>query len=148
MITNIFTSFCNTCRKAIYFKNRANRREYIYYIIVLMAFNISLYPIHTSYITEIPIFIIYFFLFVQATFVIISLSLNIRRLHDINISGWWYLFYIIITSLVYFYFVGKDDGFSLRTKIFAYSTFVLMKLFLIFFKGTPGPNKYGSPPEY
>lgn len=148
MITNIFTSFLGTCRKIIDFKSRSSRTEYIYYMMVLILFNISLYPIHTSYITEIPIFILYFSLFVQATFIIISISLNIRRLHDINISGWWYLFYIIITSLVYFYFVGKDDGFSLRAKIFAYSTFVLMKLFLIFFKGTPGPNKYGPPPEY
>lgn len=148
MTNNIFTSFCNTCKKIIDLKSRANRKEYIYYIIVQVIFNISLYPIHTLYLAKIPLFILYLFLLVQIIFVLITFSLNIRRLHDINISGLWYIFYIIVTSLIYFYFVGKDNGFSLRTKIIGYSSFVFIKLFLIFFKGTPGPNKYGDPPEY
>jgi uncharacterized membrane protein YhaH (DUF805 family) len=148
MITNIFISFWDTCKKIIDFKSRANRTEYIYYIIVQVIYNISLYPIHTLYLKKTPLFVLYFFVLIQIIFVLITFSLNIRRLHDINISGLWYILYIIVTSLIYFYFVGKDDGFSLRTKIIGYSSFVFMKLFLIFFKGTPGANKYGDPPEY
>jgi uncharacterized membrane protein YhaH (DUF805 family) len=35
---------------------------------------------------------------------------------------------------------------SLITTIFSYSTLILQYSILIFFKGTPGPNKYGEPP--
>jgi uncharacterized membrane protein YhaH (DUF805 family) len=44
-----------------------------------------------------------------------------RRLHDLNISGWW--------QLITFVPCGQ-----------------LLMIGLIFFKGTPGPNKYGEPP--
>jgi len=148
MIKNIFISFWNTCTKIINFKSRANRKEYTYYLIVQIIFNICLYPIHTLYVLKIHLFILYFFLLVQMIFVLITLSLIIRRLHDIDVSGWWYLFYISISTMIYLYFVGKDDGFSLRTTIIGYSTFIFMEVFLIFFKGTEGPNKYGDPPEY
>ena len=45
MVSDIFTSFGDTCKKVIKFKSRANRKEYIYYTIVLILFNIFLYPI-------------------------------------------------------------------------------------------------------
>ena len=147
-IHDIFISFFYTCKNIMDIKGRANRRQYVYYLIVQIIFNISLYPIHTLYLSKTPYFILYFILVVQAIFALVSLSLNIRRLHDINISGWWYLFYIIITSLIYFYFVGKDDGFSIRTKVIAYGTFVFMELFLTFTKGTEGENRYGEPPQH
>jgi uncharacterized membrane protein YhaH (DUF805 family) len=46
-----------------------------------------------------------------------------RRLHDLNASGWW--------QLITFIPFGQ-----------------LLVIAFIFFKGTPGPNKYGPPPEY
>ena len=46
-----------------------------------------------------------------------------RRLHDLNASGWW--------QLITFIPFGQ-----------------ILMIGFIFFKGTPGPNKYGEPPEY
>lgn len=46
-----------------------------------------------------------------------------RRLHDLNASGWW--------QLITFVPFGQ-----------------ILMIGFIFFKGTPGPNKYGPPPEY
>ena len=46
-----------------------------------------------------------------------------RRLHDLNASGWW--------QLMTFIPLGQ-----------------ILMIGFIFFKGTPGPNRYGSPPEY
>lgn len=41
-----------------------------------------------------PIFPIVFFLYAVAVF-LPGLAVNIRRLHDIGKSGWWYLIYLI-----------------------------------------------------
>ena len=46
-----------------------------------------------------------------------------RRLHDLNASGW--------CQLITFIPFGQ-----------------ILMIGFIFFKGTPGPNKYGPPPEY
>jgi uncharacterized membrane protein YhaH (DUF805 family) len=54
--------------------------------------------------------------------IILSLSVTIRRLHDLNSSGW--LYFLGFVPLV--------------------NIFLLIVLFLI--KGTPGENKYGLPP--
>ena len=67
-------------------------------------------------------------------------------MHDFNVSGWWLILYIIITSLIFFYFVGKDNSFSLTSKIIGYGSLITLKLFLIFKKGSLTTNKYGEPP--
>jgi uncharacterized membrane protein YhaH (DUF805 family) len=60
---------------------------------------------------------VFFLSFIQIFFV------TLRRLHDLNASGWW----ILITFLPF----GQ-----------------LLMIGFIFFKGTDGPNNYGPPPEY
>ena len=58
--------------------------------------------------------------------IILFLPLNflmIRRLHDLNFSGWWIIFPIVFP--------------------FGYFIFIL---YLILAKGTNGPNKYGENP--
>ena len=48
---------------------------------------------------------------------------TLRRLHDLNASGWW----LLITFIPF----GQ-----------------ILMIGFIFFKGTDGPNKYGDPPKY
>ena len=60
-------------------------------------------------------------IFYVATFVI-SVMFSKRRLNDLNRSGWWYLlFFIPIVNLIF-------------------------SIYLIFFPGTDGPNKFGDAP--
>lgn len=67
------------------------------------------------------------FLFVIVVLLILSIAqmffVTHRRLHDLNASGWW--------QLITFIPFGQ-----------------ILMIGFIFFKGTPGPNKYGEPPEY
>ncbi|MBL4792490.1 DUF805 domain-containing protein [Citromicrobium bathyomarinum] len=59
-----------------------------------------------------------------------SISVSVRRLHDRNMTGWWYLGFIVLSLIPLIGFVAS----------IAY--IVVMAL-----PGTPGPNKYGPSPK-
>lgn len=59
-----------------------------------------------------------------------SIALNVRRLHDRNMSGWWYLGVIVLSFI------------PLLGAIVALGYLVLM-----FLPGTPGPNRFGEDPR-
>ena len=145
-IKNTLNSFWCTCKKIIDFKGRTNRKEYLIYsliIIFLSTFWIYLKKVNLLYL---PFELIIILVMCRLLLFIISMSVSVRRMHDFNVSGWWLMFYIIITSLTFFYFVGRDNSFSLTSKIIGYGSLITLKLFLIFKKGTPTTNKYGEPP--
>ena len=78
------------------FSGRARRKEYwifslINYIIIFFLYILQIVMIES---TLWLIFPIIFFLYAVAVF-IPGLAVNIRRLHDIGKSGWWYLIYLI-----------------------------------------------------
>jgi len=65
-----------------------------------------------------------------------SISLSIRRFHDINMSGWWYVALQIVPSLL-----------SQLMLIFSFISFMTLFVFLYFMcvEGG-GDNQYGSNP--
>ena len=80
--------------------------------------------------------------------------LFIKRIHDINKSAWWLLYFPLGTFLIFnvaaiVLFVFKSFGSMILATIWlplivlSYYIFVII---LMFIKGTPGPNKYGEPP--
>ena len=78
------------------FSGRARRKEYwifslINYIIIFFLYILQIVMIES---TLWLIFPIIFFLYAVAVF-LPGLTVNIRRLHDIGKSGWWYLIYLI-----------------------------------------------------
>ena len=78
-----------------------------------------------------------FFIF----FTIPLIAVFVRRLHDLNFSGWWYLFFMTPISLG-FSTVGKNID-----KLFYVSiAFLIIFIILMCRKGTPTTNKYGEPP--
>ena len=121
-------------------EGRLNRKPFIHYIIFLIVISLAFIGIITllglasalsiailgenvndlnvlSQIEVIPILLILIILFLPLNF------LMIRRLHDLNFSGWWIIFPIVFP--------------------FGYFIFIL---YLILAKGTNGPNKYGENP--
>ena len=105
------------------FKGRSSRKEYIARILLtFIIFVISAYSgndiVHYDILSLIYIWILVICLWIS---IIQYFLLSIRRLHDLNESGW----YVLLT-------------FVPITKFFI--------LWLMFRKGTQGTNKYGEPP--
>ncbi len=59
-----------------------------------------------------------------------SIAVNVRRLHDRDMSGWWYLGFIVLSNV------------PLIGLLVVVGYFVLM-----FLPGTPGPNRFGEDPK-
>jgi uncharacterized membrane protein YhaH (DUF805 family) len=59
-----------------------------------------------------------------------SIAVNVRRLHDRDMSGWWYLGFIVLSNI------------PLLGILIALGYLVLM-----FLPGTPGPNRFGEDPK-
>ncbi len=82
---------------------------------------------------------------------IASVSVTVRRLHDRNRSGKWYLFYAVLSVVqaVYSQFVPTNDtaimigaGLAGLVLLSTLIGFILMCL-----KGTDGVNNYGADPQ-
>lgn len=59
-----------------------------------------------------------------------SIAVTVRRLHDRNMSGWWYLGFIVLSMVPY---VGFIAGIAF--------------LVVMFLDGTPGTNRFGADPK-
>ena len=66
-----------------------------------------------------------------------SIFVSIRRLHDFNFNGWWFL----IISL---FDIWTNDFFNNITGGFIIANIPHFILGIV--KGTPAANKYGEPP--
>ena len=117
--------------KYFQFAGRASRKEYWIFSI---TFFLTLY-----FLSFFQFYYLYFFtLFIV---IIPDLSLDIRRLHDINLSGWWLL--VIYTTAFFLYF----NLFPITIGFFQIN--LLSSLFSILLgivPSTPTTNKYGEPP--
>lgn len=83
--------------------------------------------------------------------IIAHIALYVRRLHDLGLSGFWYVLIFIISA------AGRPDEFAESLKFLNYpadSTIAVIArlisliifLVLVFYPGTRGANKYGSDP--
>jgi uncharacterized membrane protein YhaH (DUF805 family)/Tfp pilus assembly protein PilF len=118
MTFNLYNLFI---RNLFSFKGRASRKEYVcrvLFFIFLLLINRFLYKLDKN---DSWFLIITFWIFIIFTWISMFqyFPLAVRRLHDLNSSGWF-----VLISFVPF---GQ-----------------LLILWLMFKKGTPGPNKYGT----
>lgn len=139
-------SFLYTCKKILDFKNRSSRMEYFYYYFTL--FFISLIWMLLTFHNPPPFIINIALIFLKLVVWLSGISLNVRRLHDFNISGWWYLVYFITFFITYFYFFSLYKKNTNELAFFSYTIIIIQVMIFAFKKGTPGPNKYGNVPEY
>lgn len=106
-------------------KGRSSRKEYFYkFIISLGFFILTSYTVEKCVEDNLFTVIYTTSICIIITIVIIQyFPLCIRRLHDLNTSGW----YVLLTFAPF----GQ-----------------LLIFWLMFKKGTDGDNKYGSPPKH
>lgn len=110
-ITRALTvNYCN-------FSGRASRSEYwwfaLFSFLVGLPFTIAQYAYFFATNGESSLIITILSWIVSLALFLPSLGLSIRRLHDINKSGWWYLLGIVLCCvggliLIYFYCQDSD----------------------------------------
>ncbi|MBX5012289.1 DUF805 domain-containing protein [Rhizobium lentis] len=134
-----FTEAVRTVLKQKYatFSGRASRSEYWWFMLfyVLMLFGLAFFAGVLAFATSsggvaspASYAVVICGLFILAIFLPL-ISLHVRRFHDRNISGWWYLALVILGFIPY---VGLVTGLAI---------FVISVL-----PGTEGPNKFGADP--
>lgn len=70
-----------------------------------------------------------------------SISLSVRRLHDVNLSGWWYMIWI-----PYYFIFIVADLLNITVNSWWYITIIpcsILGIYTSFWRGTKGKNKYG-----
>ncbi|MBA6154002.1 DUF805 domain-containing protein [Gelidibacter maritimus] len=106
------------------FNGRARREEYWMFVLFNFLFAIGIVIISGALanLTDVPAFIGLYFIYILAI-IIPSLAVAVRRLHDINKSGWFYLVGLIPL-------IGG-----------------IWLLVLFVTEGDVGPNNYGPDPK-
>ena len=129
-------------KKYFQFSGRAGRKEYISFGIIAFIIRVSLsavilllkYIEPSSLITIIFILLNIAFVFL---YIIPYISLSVRRFHDINLSGLWYMAFAIFLILLKIFYGSPS---------YLLAEFAL-DIVLMLIKGTNGPNKYGEQPQ-
>ena len=110
MVTNIFEDLTNSViscfNKYFDFETRSSRKEFWYWQLFRILMFLSITFIESLGLSGI-LFISNFI------FLIPEIAVSIRRLHDINKSGWWILLTLTIIGIIpltYFYCIKGDDG--------------------------------------
>ena len=158
LLKNLVKKFLNFCFS---FKGRLNRKAFFFswlklvgltfacaIIVALMAALSALFPIYL----KIPILLLAIIGVLGLIVIIIGMvGIQIRRLHDLNFSGWWLLLIMLSTmpgSLAMDPKINLPLPDSLRT-ILIVLYFIAALCWLIgffFIKGSKGENKYGKDP--
>lgn len=126
------------------FKTRTTRKEFW----VFQALNIG--------ITYLLIFIEYFIPmtvdWISITYGLIaflpSISISVRRLHDVNKPGWLILLLYLLGILNYAIVFLLPETSWILASVASSLTLGVYIFYLCLKRGTPGPNKYGPDPLY
>ena len=106
-----FLTAVKTCfvEKYATFSGRATRSEYWYFVLFNALVNILTVTFDAIVFSSSPVFNTLFSLIV----LIPSLAAAVRRLHDVNRSGWWLLLWLTIIGIIpvlYWLIKNSDSG--------------------------------------
>lgn len=116
------------------FKGRASRKEFWYFTLFNLLVTVFLSILNVG---------LLFFLYFAIVF-IPSLSVSVRRLHDVNKSGWWILpgiFFGFFEDFIVKLVENKDS--KAIFIIIPFLVYTIWMLYLNLKKGDLFPNKYG-----
>ncbi|MGC9402504.1 DUF805 domain-containing protein [Vibrio genomosp. F10 str. 9ZC157] len=110
--------YLGVLKKYTVFEGRARRKEYWMFILINLIISFALQAIDRSFGTQ------FLSLIYGLAVLLPAIAVSVRRLHDIDKSGWWLLISFIpfIGCLVLIYFYTID--------------------------GKPGENQYGTSPKW
>lgn len=83
---------------------------------------------------------------ISLAFIIPSIAVSVRRLHDTNRSGWWLL--APLGGYVLAFLGGSmESGAIAMIGMLVAIGFAITLIVFYFLDGTPGPNRYGEDPK-
>lgn len=135
--------FIRPWKNAFKFKGRANRAEYW----ALMATSI----VGSMAIFSLMVFLEQFWLMIPyGAWVLIctvtAFSASVRRLHDINASGWWMIGPSLISVISTILESVIHDGAMMIAMLVLSTVLNLAFIVAMAWKGTTGPNRFGPQP--
>ena len=145
-----------TClKKYVSFQGRARRSEYWYFVLfAIVASNPAaiLDAIVTPYQRNGP-----FSAVLSLALFLPSLSVTVRRLHDIDRSGWWvgglYIYAALAIVVAIAVLAGNTvagasaaQSVLLALLVLGFVGYAILLLVFAILKGTDGPNRYGADP--
>lgn len=141
----------------INFKGRASRAEYVLWYLFRMLLAIACSIVDVAINSDGAVSAI-----VALALVLPSLSLMVRRLHDIGISGLWFFGLnaaVVLVICLFFYpdiallFSSSFSPSIMANFLLIFIIYLLplmmadfVLFFILLFKKSGGPNKYGPPP--
>ena len=131
-----FIQVINTCfKKYSVFKGRADRAEYWYWRLFEFFLALGSFRLDQIFFDEnttgLFSMFIFFFTFLP------GISVSVRRLHDVDRSGWWLL---LPFGGIFVFFFTKNINMSIILSTLGF----LLLLFWFVLPGTNGENKYGK----
>jgi uncharacterized membrane protein YhaH (DUF805 family) len=132
-------------KKYFQLKGRASRKEFLLLFICKGLLEFALYI--SSFVLKAKTFWLAIVISPILVFLYIpSFTVIIRRLHDMNCSGWWLLLFLVT------FFVIFMTTFILQintSEVYIIDICLgVLSLIIMSFKGSAGANKYGEPPKY
>ena len=136
-----FSEAVNTCLRDKYatFSGRASRSEYWWFFLAYFIFAIIIGAIiggiagatggFDNEISGLVMILMVIGGLLFLALIIPVIAVTVRRFHDRNLSGWWYLGLIILGAVPFVGFLAS-----------------IANLVITVLKGTEGPNKFGPDP--
>lgn len=121
---------------------RASRFEYWTFSLAYLAISLSLAVVDSLMGTMSKSGYGLLDLIFSTIFLIPSLSVTVRRLHDIDHSGWWLLSVIVPICLMTISVI-KDNKEAIASSCFLVLISISVFIIVTMFKGTVGANDYG-----
>ncbi|EKT62595.1 TPA: DUF805 domain-containing protein [Providencia alcalifaciens] len=134
-MSSFFNSYANGFRKYFNFRGRSPRQEYIVFTLVnyIVLLTLGRFPLID--------WVFYFITFIP------GIAVSVRRLHDVNCSGWLLLGpYLILIFAFFFSLIGGNIFGTIGFVIVILGVFASLALFIlmVFYRGDIGANRFGD----
>ena|SRR6478672_4629238 len=145
-----FGEAVRTClRKYVDFQSRARRSEYWWFVLFvvlvgLVAGILDRLIAGDVHMRQGPVSVI-----TSLALLLPSLAVSVRRLHDIDRTGWWILIFYVAAIVLIFAALGAAFTGSPGTALVLLLAIGALSVWLLVWfvtKGTTGPNRFGPDP--
>ena len=155
--------YLNAMRRYIDFSGRSSRAEFWFFVLFVFILSVIASVLEAVLFGNYGRGVAVLSSLVSLIHFIPSLSVSVRRLHDIDRTGWWIMLaFLPVVALVVamggsvmmMFGGGEIDGMAgfaamgTGLMLTALISLIVLIVLIVFYctPGTPGPNRYGPPP--